>query len=93
MSRSFLSHLLPFVFVLFLHGAEYHLIISDHINQICMGIYILLRQFTIDKKTVVFRIRHKKPVLSRCHKAVTYTFPAVRILVGVKTDTRLCKIL
>lgn len=89
MSISFLSCLLPFVFALFLHRAEYHLIISDHINQICMGIYIFLRQPTIDKKPVMLRVGYKKPVLPLCHKTVTHSIPAICILVGIKTYPRL----
>ena len=88
MSRSFFLCLLPFVFALPVHGAIYHLIISNHINQICMVIYILLRQLTIDKETVMFRVGYKKPVLCHCHKAVTHTFPAIGILVGIKTYRR-----
>ncbi len=89
MSRSFFLHLLLSVFILFLHGTVYHLIISDHINQISMGIYVFLRQLTVNKKSAVFRIRYEKSVLCHCHKAVTHALPAVRILVGIKSNRRL----
>ena len=88
MSRSFLLGLLPFIFTLLVHGAIYHLIVSNHINQVCMVIYVFLRQLTIDKETVMFRVGYKKPVLCHCHKAVTHTFPAIGILVGIKTYRR-----
>ena len=89
MSRSFPFILLPFICALFLHGAEYHLIISGHINQVSMGIHVFLCQLTVEKKSAVFRIRYQKPVLCRCNKAVTHTLPAIGILVCIKTYRRL----
>ena len=58
-----------------------------------MIVYVLLRQFPVDKKSVMLRIRYQKPVLCRCHKAVAHSLPAVRILVGIKAYPRLRKIL
>ena len=85
MSRSFFLCLFLFVFALFLHGAEYHLIISGHINQVSMGIHVFLCQLTVEKKSAVFRIGYQKPVLCRCNKAVAHTLPAIGILVCIKT--------
>ena len=93
MSKSFFLRLLPFVSALLLHGLEYHIIISNHINQIYMIVYVLLRLFPVDEKSVVFRIRYQKPVLRRCHKAVAHSLPSVRILVGIKSYRRFCKVL
>ncbi|GFH93189.1 hypothetical protein IMSAGC002_04464 [Lachnospiraceae bacterium] len=93
MSRSFFLRLFSFIPALLLHGLEYHIIIGDHINQIGVIVYVLLRQLPVDKKSAMLRIRYQKPVLRRCHKAVAHSLPAIRILVGIKSYRRFRKIL
>lgn len=93
MSRSFFLPLFSFIPALLLHGLEYHIIIGDHINQIGVIVYVLLRQLPVDKKSAMLQIRYQKPVLRRCHKAVAHPLPAIRILVGIKSYRRFRKIL
>ncbi len=92
MSRSFFPFLRPLICTLLLHGLDNNLIISYHINHIGMAVYILLSQFTVKKETVMLRVWYQKPVLPLCHKTVTHSFPAIGIVMCIKSYLWLCKI-
>ena len=84
---------LPPVSCLGFHGLGHHAVIIRHFNGVCMDVHVLLQQLTVQEELEMLRVWHQKPVLRHGHKPVPNPLPAVRIVMGIKADPRLVKIL